>query len=1415
MDVEQRVEASASRMSNMERRGWAGCVVVAVLATTASTQEEQPPKRHVNRVTPEAQAAIDRYVGLVHHPFSSGLRSMTSSLVVTGFGTDERAKCDYGADTGLTVTFPPALKKAMEYVGTNCVERALVAFYQERFKLSRDEFDAEFVAKDGRSTLVMTEYADGRPDHTSEFSLDAEGLVAEHAWRPGPASNWKATAEAYTWEMRRGLRHVASTSTTYEDGRGWTSSLEFGEENGQWLPVRISTAYRWADGTKKSFDVYVADLVVNGKTVDLPTPWKHVNNVTPEARAAIDEFVKLVHRPEDYGVKKASGSIVSLGFERPIRAGFEFTKEHGVEPIDSDALREAMRVRDLKRSALKFPLEMAFDASSVLLDDEQDAAIEIVDGRRVLAITGYREGKPMFAERCTLDERGLMVRREWRDLAGRGREDFVETYAWKQFRSGWCLAELYAVHAEPDASRDTFVFRYTDVGDAHLVSSYEARYLTPKTFTLTCHVDDLFVDGKKVELPTPWKHVGVVTPEARAAIDRAKSLVDRPSDHGVTSMHAGLVENGVPTTWRFEFERGVAEIEPANGAKPTDAQRKSALINYWIPFSHACGGGSISMDGETDAEFVERDGVRCVRVTKWRDGVRGAARDHEIDGRGLVARTIVEARGGGEMTFRLGWLSVGERFRVESIDVSISPKDGSAETTQHRVDWREVDGTPVPARIKSTYELTTGERREKTVKLRDLAINGVSVPDPLAHLNVVSPEAKAAIDRYERLVDRPAERELKSLTAAVDIDGDGGPLSGRMEFTPPGGVVVSPEPRTKPTKSQESAGSYYVTVPFTLAFRGVLMPDASEFDAELVRRGGTTTLLVSKYHDGEKIHATEFGFDADGMPVSETRVGSDDFPRITYQWARIGDKRRLSAITIETPAHRTEFVPAYHEVGGVQIPAVIRATTRVAGEGEDRERRTTVRLRSIVLNGKSVDFVDPTAHVNVVTPEANAALEQFAKLVYRPTDHGVKTASATFLPSGLRFELAGGRCSLLPPADESGGTWAAFAATFDPLLRSAWFGPPIADSTHFDAEVVDKLGRRVLVLTSFRDGVAVSRNSLAFDDRGLVVAIHFDVLLPPVKSSEMRVSWTPVGGLWQVERVECWDVKQAQRVTIAFGFADAAGARVPASMKLLVSNVPNVDSAPVLAATDLIVNGAKVVLPPLLVHANEVTPEARTLMDAYERRFRRTVGAGVASASGALTADDAPAATRRFTYSAPLFVSVAAPSEAKPDSPAATELNELIRFGLIAAIDGVRLTESLEYDARVVDRGSGRVLEVVSYATGERTASSEFSFDADGRVASMRRREGVDPAAPESDVTMRCEWAPADEVERLQAVEVTVGKTRKRFEYSYVEVGGVTFLRSFSFLFEADDGSFQANYRVEDLVLNGKKVALPTHDDAK
>jgi hypothetical protein len=220
-------------------------------------------------------------------------------------------------------------------------------------------------------------------------------------------------------------------------------------------------------------------------------------------------------------------------------------------------------------------------------------------------------------------------------------------------------------------------------------------------------------------------------------------------------------------------------------------------------------------------------------------------------------------------------------------------------------------------------------------------------------------------------------------------------------------------------------------------------------------------------------------------------------------------------------------------------------------------------------------------------------------------------------------------------------------------------------------------------------------------------------------------------------------------------------------------------------------------------------------MDAYERRFRRTVGAGVASASGALTADDAPAATRRFTYSAPLFVSVAAPSEAKPDSPAATELNELIRFGLIAAIDGVRLTESLEYDARVVDRGSGRVLEVVSYATGERTASSEFSFDADGRVASMRRREGVDPAAPESDVTMRCEWAPADEVERLQAVEVTVGKTRKRFEYSYVEVGGVTFLRSFSFLFEADDGSFQANYRVEDLVLNGKKVALPTHDDAK
>jgi hypothetical protein len=256
----------------------------------------------------------------------------------------------------------------------------------------------------------------------------------------------------------------------------------------------------------------------------------------------------------------------------------------------------------------------------------------------------------------------------------------------------------------------------------------------------------------------------------------------------------------------------------------------------------------------------------------------------------------------------------------------------------------------------------------------------------------------------------------------------------------------------------------------------------------------------------------------------------------------------------------------------------------------------------------------------------------------------------------------------------------------------------------------------------------------------------------------------------------------------------------------MFTNVPGVPGSAAFSIDDFVLNDAKVALPKVVLHENSVTPEAQTLMDAYARIVDRPIAHGLVTASGDVVPAGEKPVRRRFSFTAPLFLAVTLPPPVKNDSPEGRAVAASTRLALLLAIDGIRLAESLEYDARVVERDGVRVLEVVEFKSGARSATSEFTFDADGLVATLRRRDGADPAAPTSDVAFRFEWEKSDGSCRVRAAELTVGFTRKRYEIGRSKIDGVDFVTSYSVVVVENGTSTTFRYCVEDLVLNGKKV---------
>jgi hypothetical protein len=713
------------------------------------------------------------------------------------------------------------------------------------------------------------------------------------------------------------------------------------------------------------------------------------------------------------------------------------------------------------------------------------------------------------------------------------------------------------------------------------------------------------------------------------------------------------------------------------------------------------------------------------------------------------------------------------------------------------------------------YAAKDAEAKTFTIYVSDLEVNGskVALPTPWKHENVVSPEAKAAIEKYMKTTYRPAEHGLKSAAGVVASNLADAQARIDFKFEPPGAVAAS-----TPADMRPSHALLFVKMPLRMAWEGFALPGAAEYDADVVVKDGRHVLVLTTFRLGKKVATSEYAFDDEGLLVSARQDGESE---LRFAWGGAGDRRRIERVTMESPTPKGTGLYTcslvYADVGGLQAPVSYSVEGTTAGV---RQYLISARVENLVVDGKKVDVVDPSAHVNVVTPEAKAALEAFAKLAYRTNEHGFRSASGTLAPGGIRFDVTPQGAVVRPPEIDPGGTWASVGRGVQPMLGFAYNGVAIVDSPQHDAEFVEQQGRRVLVVTTYRAGSPVAKSESVFDERGLLVSMRSTSLGESSSKTEMRLAWTDVAGQWQLERMECWDASKPVHVTVALAFADVSGLHVPVSLKWMMSNVPGVKRPLLLAVEGFVLNGAPVASPKVALHDNQVTPEAESLMSAYARLVYRPVEHGLIAASGDVVPEGPKPLRRRFSFFAPLFLSVTLPPEGKPDSPDGRAMAASTRLALLGAIDALRVSESLEYDARVVERDGARILEVVEYRAGARTATSEAAFDAAGLVATLRRREGADPAAPTSDVTYRLEWEKAGDVSRVRGIDLSVGaaeaRAHKRYAYSYATIDGIQFVTAYTVAF-SESGSAEKLYRylIEDLVLNGKKVAPAKPSDGR
>jgi hypothetical protein len=229
-------------------------------------------------------------------------------------------------------------------------------------------------------------------------------------------------------------------------------------------------------------------------------------------------------------------------------------------------------------------------------------------------------------------------------------------------------------------------------------------------------------------------------------------------------------------------------------------------------------------------------------------------------------------------------------------------------------------------------------------------------PRAAKHVNVVTPEAKAAIERYQRLVWRPAEHGLAKQHATL------GGKSGTartlvVDFAAPQTLTVNPAPGVDPMSTGAQMGMLEYGPSLRVAFLGMPIADVDEYDAAFADRDGRRVLVVTEFHGQVQPSTSELEFDGAGLLVEVAPVaGPVTRPHMTLSWASTGDLHRVVGIQSEYDESglpmQVRSALIYGEFGGVQTLASLSIDVTLGEGTHRRDVSSTIRLSDLVVNGR-------------------------------------------------------------------------------------------------------------------------------------------------------------------------------------------------------------------------------------------------------------------------------------------------------------------------------------------------------------------------------------------------------------------------------------------------------------------------------
>lgn len=473
-------------------------------------------------------------------------------------------------------------------------------------------------------------------------------------------------------------------------------------------------------------------------------------------------------------------------------------------------------------------------------------------------------------------------------------------------------------------------------------------------------------------------------------------------------------------------------------------------------------------------------------------------------------------------------------------------------------------------------------------------------PAKAKHVNVVTPEAKAAMEKYARLVYRPTEHGLRSMSGAIFGVGFGGSKPRRFTFQAGGHVDVEVAAGVDPSSGRAKMGQFILGAPLEASLAGLVLVETDQYDAQFVDREGRETLVVTNYKDGAPARTGAFTFDANGLVATAEMGPESSIPgHVEMSWAKSGDSYRLEVIDVSASplaaggSLRVRYELTYSTLAGTDVVTSFGFAASGVDGKQVIDLRGTFRLDDVVVNGAKVDVPMPPVHEQHVSPEARRAIDTYLRRTYLPSAHGLRSLSGAVFPAGDRQAqpvnfafVAPGEVVLTPPAgmDPRSQDGVLVLSTHRVALDMALKSMELASTLEFDAEFVDRGGCRLLEIAGYSKGVRTETRELDFDGNGLLASVTVRFGEDPTKTTgvtNVRLTWEKTGALHRIARVDTVTVQgeRSVRTTTEVRYSQREGIDLPSEFSLTWTvNGERTTRSYVLA--NLVLNGKPVAAPP-------------------------------------------------------------------------------------------------------------------------------------------------------------------------------------------------------------------------------------------